>query len=164
MSKKSLPYIFLAILFAILLFILGVRYGQRVEQVNKTISYLISIPPSPPVAPTLPPLGFSTYTHTVCGVSFLIPNLIEKTRESSTSALFSTQKKQLALALSCEKKSLVQEKEEKITTINALRAFETTTKDTTSYRIYNPKNDFILTVTASKEYLLLLQNSLSLVK
>ena len=111
MSKKFIPYFFLAFLLAILLFILGVRYGQRVEQVNKTVSYLMSIPPSPSVAPTLPPLGFAMYTHADCGVSFLIPNLIEKTNESSVSALFSTQQKKLALALSCEKKLFVQNKE-----------------------------------------------------
>jgi len=164
MSKKSLPYFFLAFLFAILLFILGVRYGQRVEQVNKTISYLVSIPPSPSVAPSLPPLGFSTYTHKDCGVSFLIPNLIEKTKESSTSALFSTREKKLALAVSCEKKPFIQTKEEKVTTINALRVFETTTKDASSYRLFNPKNGLTVTITASKEYLLLLQKSLSLIK
>ncbi len=162
MSKKSLPYFFLAFLFAILLFILGVRYGQRVEQANKTISYLISLPPSPPVVPTIPPLGFSTYIHTDCGVSFLIPNLIQKTKEGSTSALFSTREKKLALAVSCEKKPFIQTKEEKTATINALRVFETTTKDVSSYRLYNPNNGLILTITASKEYLPLLQQSLSL--
>jgi len=164
MSKKFIPYFFLAFLLAILLFILGVRYGQRVEQVNKTVSYFISIPPSPSVAPTLPPLGFSSYTHTDCGVSFLIPNLIEKTKESSVSALFSTQQKKLALALSCEKKLFAQNKEEKGVTINTLRAFETITKDATSYRLLNPNNNLILTVTASKEYLPLLQKSLTLTK
>ena len=164
MSKKSLPYFFLAFLLAILLFILGVRYGQRVEQVNKTVSYLISITPSPTVAPMLPPLGFSTYTHTDCGVSFLVPNLIEKTNESSISALFSTKQRKLAITLSCEKKPFVQGENEKGATINTLRTFEITTKDVTSYRLYNPKNGLIVTITASKEYLPLLEDSLSLVK
>ncbi len=164
MSKKSIPYLFLAFLTALLLFILGVRYGQRVEKVNKTISYLISLPPSPTVAPTLPPLGFSTYTHADCGIAFLLPNLIDKTNESTTSALFSTKEKKLALALSCEKKPLVQSKEEKIVTVNTLRVYETTTPDTTSYRIYNPKNALIITITASKEYLPLLQKSIILIK
>jgi hypothetical protein len=164
MSKKSLPYFFLAFLFAILLFILGVRYGQYIEQINKTVSYLISLPPSPTVAPTFPPLGFSTYLHTDCGVSFLVPNLIEKTKESSTSALFSTKEKKLAIALSCEKKPFIQSKEEKVSTLNALRVFETATPEATSYRIFNPKNSLVVTVTASKEYLLLIQKSLTLVK
>jgi hypothetical protein len=164
MTRKTLPYIFLAFLCGVLLFILGVRYGQRVEQVNKNVSYLLSLPPTPTTAPTLPPLSFSQYTHESCGVSFLIPNLIDKTQESSTSALFSTQKKQLALAVSCEKKPYKQETGEKIATINSLRAFETTTPEATSYRIHNPKNSLIITITASKEYLSLLQKSLVLVK
>lgn len=162
MSKKSIPYLFLAFLGAVLLFILGVRYGQRVEKVNKTISYLVSLPPSPTVAPTLPPLGFETYSHKDCGVSFLVPNLVEKTNESTTSALFSTQEKKLALAVSCEKKPLIQTKEEKSITLNTLRVYETTTKDASSYRIYNPKNALIVTVTASKEYLPLLQRSFAI--
>lgn len=164
MSKKSIPYIFLAFLAAVLLFILGVRYGQRVEKVNKTISYLVSLPPSPTLAPTLPPLGFSTFTHASCGASFLIPNLIEKTSESSTSALFSSKEKKLAIALACEKKQLIQTKEEKIVILNTLRVYETSTSEATSYRVYNPKNSLILTVTASSEYLPLLQKSLTLSK
>jgi len=163
MSKKSLPDFFLALLFAILLVIMGVRYGEQVKQVNKTISYLVSLPPSPTVVPTLPPLGFSTYTHPDCGISFLMPNLISKTNESSTSALFSTREKKLAIALACEKKLFIQNKDEKVTTINALRVFEKATKDTTSYRLFHPQNGLVLTVTASKEYLPLLQKSLSLV-
>jgi hypothetical protein len=164
MSKKSIPYLFLAFLLAILLFILGVRYGQQVEKVNKTISYLISQAPSPTLAPTLPPLGFSTYTNASCGASFLIPNLVEKTKESTQSSLFASKEGKLAIALSCEKKPFIQLKEEKIGAINTLRVFETTTPDATSYRLYNPKNGLVLTVTASKEYLPLLQKSLTLVK
>jgi len=102
--------------------------------------------------------------HESCGVSFLIPNLVEKTNESTTSALFSSQEQKLVLALSCEKKSLIQLKNEKIGIINSLRAYETITQDTTSYRIYNPKNGLIITVTASKEYLPLLQKSLTMSK
>lgn len=163
MSRKLIPYIFLAFLLAILLFIIGVRYGQRVEQVNKTVSYLVSLPPSPTVAPTSPPLGFLTYTHSDCGVSFLIPNLIEKTKESSNSALFSTPKKQLALAVSCEKKPLIQEKNELVTTVNrTIRAFQVFTNDTSSYRFYNTKNAKIITITSTKQYLPLIDQSLEL--
>ncbi|MCX6730678.1 MAG: hypothetical protein NTZ55_02420 [Candidatus Roizmanbacteria bacterium] len=163
MSRKAVPYMFLALLLAVLLFILGVRYGQSVEKVNKTISYLVSLPPSPTVAPTLPPLGFSTYTHSDCGVSFLIPNLIEKTKEGSNSALFSTQKKQLALAVSCEKKPFIQEKNELVVTINrTIRAFQVVTADTASFRFYNAKNAKIVTITSSKQYLPLIEKSLEL--
>jgi len=163
-KKKALPYLFLLFLIAIILFIIGVRYGQRVEQINKTVTYLISLPPSPTSSPTFAPLSFSLFHHTGCGVSFLIPTLVEKTTESSSSALFSSAEKKLALAVSCEKTPLIQTKDEKAATINTLRSFETTTPDATSYRFYNPNNGMVVTTTASKEYLPLLQSSLSIVK
>jgi len=163
MSKKAFPYLFLALLVAILLFIVGVRYGQHVEKINKTISYFISIAPSPSLSPTNAPLAFVNYSHTGCGVSFLIPNELEKTNESSVSALFSTHTKQLAVALSCEKKLFTQEKQERAIIVNTFRTFETTTKDTMSYRIYNPKKNVVLIITAAKNYIPLIQKSFSLI-
>jgi hypothetical protein len=163
MPKRSLPYFFLAFLFAILLFILGIRYGQRVELANKTIRYLVSIPPTPTLQPTIASLSFSDYTHSGCAISFLIPSSLEKTKESSTSALFVDIKKQLAIAVSCEKKPYLQEKNEVAYTINrTVRAFQTTTKDTVSYRFFNAKNMKVVTITTFKKYLPLIDKSLEL--
>lgn len=165
MSKKVLPYFFLAFLFAILLFILGVRYGQRVEQVNKTISYLVSLPPSPTVAPTILPLAFSDYTHKGCAISFLLPNDLEKTTESSNSAVFSTKSKKLGIALSCEKKMFIKgEKELSVNLNKTIRAYEIQTKDTTSYRFYHVNTAKVVTLTIAKQYLPLLQKSLSILQ
>jgi len=164
MPKKTLPYIFLAFLFSILLFILGIRYGQHVEQANKNAAYLVSVAPSPTSAPTTIPLAFSSYSSATCGASLLVPSQLIKTQESSTSAVFSTLNKKLAIALSCEKKTFVQNKDEKIVTFNTLRGFETTTKDTTSYRLYNPKNTQVLTLTTTKEFLPLLQKTFEINK
>ncbi|GIW64522.1 MAG: hypothetical protein KatS3mg092_0455 [Patescibacteria group bacterium] len=50
--KLSKPYLFLLTLIIILVFIIGVRYGQQVERVNKTINYLLSITPSKSPTPT----------------------------------------------------------------------------------------------------------------
>jgi len=161
MPKKPLPYMFLAFLTCILLFILGVRYGQRVEQINKTTQLLISPAPSLAASPTTVPLAFSSYTHASCGASLLLPSQLIKTQESSTSAVFSTEKKQLALALSCEKGPFIQGKGEKAVTINTIRAYETATKDTTAYRFYNPKNAKVVTVTAAAQFLPLLEKTLS---
>jgi len=169
MSKKTTPYFFLAFLFAILLFILGIRYGQHVEQINKKISYLSSIPPSPTAAPTNIPLAFFDYEHMGCGVSFLIPNELEKKAESSSSALFSTHANKLGIALSCERKNYIKEEGElSVNLYNSLsrnmRAYEIRTKDTTSYRIFNPKTDSVVTITVSKNYLPLLQKSFVFIK
>jgi len=162
MSKRSLPYFFLAFLFAILLFILGIRYGQRVELANKTIRYLVSIPPTPTIQPTTMPLSFSEYEHAGCAISFLVPNILEKTKESSTSALFSDQKKLLTVALSCEKGPFLMLKTERSVSINKnIRAFETQTKDTVSYRLSHPITRKVVTLTILKQYLPLIQKSIS---
>jgi len=162
MSKKSLPYFFLAFLFVVLVFILGVRYGQQVEKVNKNVSYLMSLPPSPTIAPTAPPLAFSEYAHEGCKVSFLIPNELEKTTESTSSALFSSRNKKLGIALSCEKKPLIKADGELAITLNkTIRTYETQTKDTASYRFYHLNTAQVVTITIAKQYLPLLQQSLS---
>ena len=67
------PYLFLFALVVILGFILGVRYGERVEKTNKTINYLISLAPTKPPL-THPPLKFETYKNSDCGVSFMYPS------------------------------------------------------------------------------------------
>lgn len=82
MDKKLGPYLLLFILAIVLVFVLGIRTGQRVEKNNKTINYLLSLPP------TKPPLEFKTYTHKGCGLSFLYPSYLS-VKTSSISALFS---------------------------------------------------------------------------
>lgn len=48
---KIKSYIFLVILTIILFFILGVRYGQKVEKNNKIVDYILSITPYPTYTP-----------------------------------------------------------------------------------------------------------------
>lgn len=48
---KKTSYIFLFLLFIILIFILGVRYGQKVEKNNKVVDYILSITPYPTYTP-----------------------------------------------------------------------------------------------------------------
>jgi len=163
MSKKIIPYFFLAFLLAILLFIIGVRYGQRVEQVNKTISYLVSIPPTPTLGPTNTPLSFIDYSHDGCKITFVVPSDLSKTTESSSSALFSTNMRKLGIALSCEKKDFVKLESEKSVTLNkTIRAYETVTKDTASYRFYHINSTQVVTLTVAKPYLPLIQRSLAI--
>ncbi|MBI4225937.1 hypothetical protein HY612_02385 [Candidatus Roizmanbacteria bacterium] len=87
LKKKSL--IFLLILFIILIFIIGVRYGQRVEKTNKIVDYLISLPPTQTPQPTQKPLEFKTYTNKLCAIEFTYPSNFAKLEESSKSARFS---------------------------------------------------------------------------
>ena len=48
---KIKPYLFLFFLVVILVFILGVRYGQRVEKNNKVVDYILKITPYPTYTP-----------------------------------------------------------------------------------------------------------------
>lgn len=165
MTRRTIPYIFLAFLGAILLFIVGIRYGQHVEKINKTVSYLISIPPSPTTSPTTVPLAFGDFTHTGCKVSILIPNDLVKTKESSTSAVFSNKKGDLALALSCEKKPFIMNDKELAVNLNkTIRAYETKTTDTVSYRFYHTNTTEVVTVTILTQYLPLLQRSIAIIQ
>ena len=83
---KIKSYIFLSVLIVVLVFILGVRYGQKVEQTNKVISYLISITPAPTAVPTVP-LEFEKYSNKTCGIEFTYPSTVEVKSESTGSAL-----------------------------------------------------------------------------
>ena len=86
MPKKLLPYFFLLFLVIILVFIIGVRYGQRVEKTNKTIDYVLSLTPTKPV--TSPkPVEYKKYVNSTCGIEFLYRSTMTK-KESTVSAVF----------------------------------------------------------------------------
>ncbi|MBI1863030.1 hypothetical protein HYS00_02845 [Candidatus Microgenomates bacterium] len=100
------PYIAITVLIAIAVFMGGVRYGQRIEQLNKKITYLISLTPRPPSPSPLPtPLSvtYKTYANKQCPVSFLYPSYLKKTKETSMSAQFDLDDVP-QLAFSCELK------------------------------------------------------------
>lgn len=48
---KTKSFVFLLVMILILIFILGVRYGQKVEKNNKVVDYLLSITPIPSSTP-----------------------------------------------------------------------------------------------------------------
>ncbi|GEM_PF-1996003 len=119
MQKRG-PVFLLTFLFLILMFIVGVRYGQHVEQANKQINALLSIPPTK-AAPTTGPVGFKTYAHQGCGVQFLYPNSVFVSEEASQSARL-TQNETIAVSFSCEKTDpfLLDLKTQKVSTEEAL--------------------------------------------
>lgn len=85
--RKTTPYFFLGFLLLVLLFIVGVRYGQQVEKTNKLTSYLVSIAPSATPAPSTVPLAFKTYKHAPCGLQFLVPTSFTTVKEGSEGAM-----------------------------------------------------------------------------
>lgn len=95
--KKRGPALLITALIIILVFIVGVRYGQRVEKTNKNVEVLLSLPPTKPV-PTQPPVAYETYDGVACGAEFLFPDSLKVDKESSQAANISDGKQHITFA------------------------------------------------------------------
>lgn len=62
---KINSYIFLFVLFVVLIFILGVRYGQSIEKNNKVVDYILKITPYPTYTPYPLPTKIATESPTL---------------------------------------------------------------------------------------------------
>ncbi len=101
--KKQTPYIFLLALIFIIVFIVGIKYGKKVEQTDKTIHYLVNQKPTPSLAPIIQPtITYLNFQHKECGVSFLYPSYIEVINQSSSAAKIGT-KSMINISLDCSK-------------------------------------------------------------
>ena len=80
---KKGPIIIVALLIAFLLFIGGMQYGKRVETANKAIAIILSITP-PPYTITIIPHKYITVTNENCGLSYLLPDYAEDTKDTIT--------------------------------------------------------------------------------
>lgn len=145
MNVKRGPIVFLLALVIILVFILGLRYGQRVEKTNKTIDYLLSLPPSKAPQPTQVPLEFKEYVHKGCGVKFLYPTAATIEKESSMSALFSQGSIQ-SIKLTCDLKPAL------------------ATTEAGLLRRFNPRNGKTITIVISPLLQPLIEKSLEFLK
>jgi hypothetical protein len=84
---KIKPYLFLFFLVVLLTFILGVRYGQKVEKNNKTIDYLLKLPaPTAPVTPT--PVSYTEYKSKKWGLKFTYPANLKIKESTNTPEIF----------------------------------------------------------------------------
>lgn len=85
---QKTPLILLLSLTAILIFIIGIRYGQHVESTNKQNAYSFKL--ATQVTPTMQPkqVKYITYSHKQCKVEFVIPDSLKKLKESTVSASF----------------------------------------------------------------------------
>jgi len=100
--KNKAPILVLSILTTILVFIVGVRYGQHVESTNKQNAYNFKL--ATKIVPTAPrkQVKFVTYSHKQCKVEFVIPDSLKKLVESSVSASFKGDSGE-SLSFSCDK-------------------------------------------------------------
>jgi len=76
---KPKTLVLIVVILLILFFILGVRYGQKVEKANKAIDFLLSITPTPKptTTPTPTPLIFEEYKSKRWGIRFRYPKNFE---------------------------------------------------------------------------------------
>ena len=89
---KFQSYFFLIFLFIILVFILGVRYGQRVEKNNKVVDYLLRLPsPTIPISPT--PIKYKDYKSKKWGIKFTYPAGLEIKEDATAPAILFEMKK-----------------------------------------------------------------------
>ncbi|KKQ01665.1 MAG: hypothetical protein UX17_C0038G0004 [Parcubacteria group bacterium GW2011_GWC2_45_7] len=168
---KNKSYVLLFLLILILIFIIGVRYGQKVEKTNKAINYLLSITPTQPVT-VVPakPLEFQNYTNKTCGISFLYPNSLT-VQESSNSAVFSASNNEEQIKLSCDEKTQIKTiiADEDIATATAVfKNMKITVKNTNNsgvyiFKIVNPKNLKNIYVAVKKSLYPLFEKSLEFI-
>jgi len=83
---KPKTLVLVTTLLLILFFILGVRYGQKVEKTNKVIDYILSITPTPKPTntPTPTPLVFENYKSKRWGIRFKYPANFEIKESTNT--------------------------------------------------------------------------------
>ena len=99
---QKTPLILLLSLTAVLIFIVGIRYGQHVESTNKQNAYNFKL--ATQVTPTTQPnqIKYITYSHKQCKVEFVIPDSLKKLKESTVSASFKGDMGE-NLSFSCDK-------------------------------------------------------------
>ena len=102
MNMKRGPILFILILLATLIFILGVQYGKTVNVADEALSLLMSITPSgePPI-PTQKDAAYILYTNTICNISFLYPDTLTL-KDASTEAYLVSSDNKNHLTLQCE--------------------------------------------------------------
>jgi len=83
MKPKS--YLFLFFLGLIVVFILGVRYGQQVEKTNKVINYVLSITPTKILSPT--PFKYATSESKIWKIKFTYPSFLKIKEDPTKSAV-----------------------------------------------------------------------------
>jgi hypothetical protein len=172
MKPQTAPYILLGILFFILVFIVGVRYGQRVEKTNKKISAILSLTPKSP-KPTMSEIKYKTYQNKDCAIEFLYPSVFKKEKQTTSSASFISDfisKNRQELSFSCAKEDpyVSTIKNAKIATNEAEfqqknLSFQEFSKDKQNFvyfKITNPINQKFIYFLIDKESLPLLDSSL----
>ena len=101
--KSRGPYYLITALLLILFFIVGVRYGQRVEKTNKSISQTLSITPKP--TSSIDISKFKSYKSNLCDMEFLYPSKLEIIDNATPSANLESEK-EVVFSFLCDKEEV----------------------------------------------------------
>ncbi len=164
MKMKS--YLLIFALAIILVFILGIRYGQSVEKTNKIVDYVMSITPTPSPKPPAP-VEYKTYENKACGLTFLTPNTFTLQNISSKSAKF-VENKIDVLTVDCNSQSQVINLYADPKTATGEVMFKDrklpikqTDTNTDILKLYNPQNNKYVYITIQKELYPLFESSVN---
>lgn len=98
---KRGPIIFILLLVSMLVFILGVQYGKKVNIADEALSIFLSITPSlTPSVSLQPDATYDVYRNETCGISFLYPSSLQLRDASSEASLFSSNQSKI-LTIKC---------------------------------------------------------------
>lgn len=163
--RKTTPYLFLGFLLLILLFIVGVRYGQHVEKTNKLTSYLVSIAPSATAAPSTIPLAFKTYKHAPCGVQFLLLTSFSTVKEGTEGAMLQ-EGGTIKISFECQKQPTVTQTAPSTQTISFQKKMIPVKEVNYLYvfTLRNPYNNLPIVFSVEKAFFPLFEKSLEMVK
>ncbi len=84
---KPRTYIFIFLLVLIVVFVIGVRYGQQVERANKVIDYLLKLTPTPTQLPTPTPFEYKTVQSKRWGLKFTYPSFLNMNEDPTKAAI-----------------------------------------------------------------------------
>jgi hypothetical protein len=171
--RKKVPYIFLGILIVIVIFILGVKLGGRVEKTNKVIDVILSLPPTKTPAPTKP-IAFDTFKHKECGIQFLYPKTLKAEKISTEDAHLVANGTDEEIYVNCSKSNYLTTilNENNVTTSEAqlknqkikIYTLKTDSQEFASFQVKNPSNGKLITVVIDKNLYPLFENTVQYFK
>lgn len=100
-TGKKGPVLLISLLVTILVFIVGMNYGKKVEEADKTIRYVLSLTPSAKPTVINTQISYEEFINELCGFTFLYPNNLTIQKQASTEALLKSDTE--SIEVSCDK-------------------------------------------------------------
>lgn len=109
-GKKG-PYILLATLIIVVVFLLGLQYGKHIQEIDQSFEYVLSLTPTQQPSPSTTPISsYAVFSNSGCAISFLYPDSLHAVKESSTEALISTETNTKSIYMLCDQSKIASSK------------------------------------------------------